>query len=85
MWRRLAYVCGAPLIPAVVLSRSVRALRATRRAVKLPTWTLPTMIAGAVISAVGELLGYAGAAGAATQLAMTELELHKLPPSSATP
>jgi hypothetical protein len=35
------------------------------------------MVAGAVISAIGEMLGYAGASSAATEQAMTELELQK--------
>jgi hypothetical protein len=83
-WWRLAYVCGAPLIPAVVLSRSVRALLVTRRAVKLPAWTIPTMLGGAVVSAVGEMIGYAGGAGVATELTMTKLELHKLPVASSS-
>ena len=75
--RRLAYICGAPLIPGVLLARSLRAARAVRRAEKLPAWTIPIMVAGAVISAIGEMLGYAGASSAATEQAMTELELQK--------
>ena len=77
VWRRLAYTCGAPLIPGVLLARALRAARAVRRAEKLPAWTIPIMVAGAVISAIGEMLGYAGASSAATEQAMTELELQK--------
>ena len=84
IWRRLAYLFGAPLIPVVVLSRSLRALRATRRAVELPTWTIPAMFIGAVVSAAGEMVGYAGGSSAAAELAMTELELHKLPAASSS-
>jgi hypothetical protein len=52
------------------------------RSEKLPVWTIPTMFAGAAISAFGEMLGYAGACSAATEQAMTELELQKSLPVS---
>jgi hypothetical protein len=81
-WRRVVYVCGSPLIPPVVLTRSLGAVRAVRRTQSLPVATYPAMIAATIVSAVGETIGYAGGSAAPGEAAMTEYEVHKLPHTS---
>lgn len=56
--RRLLYVMGAPLIPAVRLARIAADLRREGRLHEL--WRgLPVLLAGLALSAAGECLGYA--------------------------
>ena len=74
---RLVYVVGSPLIPVVILSRIWRGVRWTRRRTRLPFGTLPAMIIGAMVSAMGELVGYAGGMGTRSEEQMTEYEVHK--------
>ena len=76
--RRLLYMAGAPLIPIVVLSRTWKGMRLALRQERLPAGTIPAILVGAVIAAVGEAVGYARSAGRAAELQMTEYELHKV-------
>jgi hypothetical protein len=76
--RRLVYFCGSPLIPAVLLTRLRKPIGLARREVRLPAGTLLALVVGTVISTVGEMVGYARGAGRAADLAMMELEVHKL-------
>ena len=75
--RRLAYVCGSPLIPVVVLTRLMAGVRLARRTARLPWGTLPGLVAAAVVAAAGEMVGYACGVGHAANQRMTEYELHK--------
>jgi hypothetical protein len=77
-WRRLVYFCGSPLIPAVLLARMGKPLRVVVREARLPTGTWPALALGAVISALGEMVGYAWRAGDAAERSMLEFELHKV-------
>jgi len=75
--RRLLYAAGSPLIPFVWLSRTLRVVRWGERRREVPRLTLPLMVLGTVIWAVGEFVGYLGAGGDA-EVRMTEYEMHKL-------
>jgi hypothetical protein len=77
-WRRLVYFFGSPLIPAVLLARMRRPLRAVTRTTRLPTGTRSALALGAVISAFGEMVGYAWGAGDGAEERMLEFELHKV-------
>lgn len=59
VWRRLAYVCGGPLIPLVRLRRAVPVIRRTGRGRELLPRILPAMFAGLIPHALGEVAGYA--------------------------
>lgn len=76
--RRVLYVCAAPLIPFVLLARTVPAARAAARRVPVPAGTVPMMALGAMIRGAGEMVGYARGAGNAAERQMTEYEVHKL-------
>lgn len=75
--RRLLYAGGSPLIPFVWLNRPLRVVRWRDRRREVPLLTLPLMILGAVIWALGECAGYLGVGGDA-EVRMTEYEMHKL-------
>jgi hypothetical protein len=77
-WRRLVYFCGSPLIPAVLLARMRKPLRVVVQVTRLPAGTWPAMALGAVISALGEMVGYGWGAGDAAERSMLEFELHKV-------
>jgi GT2 family glycosyltransferase len=72
--RRLAYVGGAPFIPAVRLRRIVRQLAGKRY--EVPAGTAPLILLALGVSAMGELTGYALGEGSA-QEKLCELELHR--------
>ena len=74
--RRLLYAGGAPFIRLV---RSWRIRRRARRAGPrhLPLRVLPALILGLVVSAVGELLGYASGTADAKQKLST-FEFHRV-------
>jgi glycosyltransferase involved in cell wall biosynthesis len=74
--RRLLYAGGAPFIPLV---RSWRILRRARRVCPRhqPLKVLPALMLGLVVSALGELLGYASGAGDAKQKLST-FEFHRV-------
>jgi hypothetical protein len=77
--RRLVFVCGSPLIPVVLMLRTLTGVRATLRRQRLPAATIPAMIMGSVLKASGEMIGYARWAGeASAEGRMTEYELHKI-------
>jgi hypothetical protein len=75
--RRLAYACGSPLIPVVLLWRTVKGIRLAAHRGRLPACTIPAMILGACTKAFGECLGYICGAGSASDPHMNEYELHK--------
>ena len=76
-WKRLLYIVGSPLIPVVILRRIWRGVRLTRRRTRLPFGTLPALIIGAMVSAMGEMVGYAWGMGTGAEEQMTEYEVHK--------
>jgi hypothetical protein len=76
--KRLMYLVGSPLIPAVVLSRLRKGLNEARRQVRLPAGTFPAIFVAAFVSAIGEAVGYALGAGRHAEQWMTEYELHKV-------
>ena len=76
--RRLLYAAGSPLIPAVVLARVAKGVNAARRAYSVPLAVYPTLLLGAVIGAIGELVGYLGGPVAWAERRMTEYEIHRL-------
>jgi hypothetical protein len=76
--RRMVYFCGSPLIPALLLARLRKVLRAAWSERQLPAGTIPALLAGGTISAVGEMAGYLLGPGATTEPQMMEFELHKV-------
>jgi hypothetical protein len=76
--RRLLYIGGSPLIPAVVLLRLLDSLRLARRSQRLPAGTLPALVVGIVLGAAGEMVGYAFGTAARVVLGSDRYELHKL-------
>jgi hypothetical protein len=74
--QRLFYTGGAPLIPVVRFRRILQQLRSGRRR-NLPPGVLPTLILGLVVSAVGEMMGYALGAGDAKQK-LSNFEFHRI-------
>ncbi len=76
--RRLAYVAGAALIPAVLVWRVLPGVRVTARRHPLPAGTIAAIVAGAIVKAIGELVGYAGGGTASCEMRMHEYEVHKL-------
>ncbi len=78
-WRqRLLYLCGAPLLPAVYLSRVRAGVRAQRRDAPLPVGTVPMLLVSSFVKAAGEMIGYARGAGPAAEPRMMEYELNKV-------
>jgi hypothetical protein len=63
VWRRLAYICGGPLIPVVKLRRTVPNIYRTGRGRELMPRILPAMFAGLIPHALGEVTGYALGSG----------------------
>jgi glycosyl transferase family 2 len=76
--RRLAYAAAFPLIPVVILRRLWPGIARARRAGRLPPGTLPAILAGAGLAAVGEAVGYLRGASRGAELEMNEYELHKV-------
>jgi GT2 family glycosyltransferase len=74
--RRLLYTGGAPLIPVVRFRRALQQLRRSGQRRNLPPGVLPTLILGLVVSAVGEMMGYALGAGDAKQK-LSNFEFHR--------
>lgn len=73
---RLLYIGGAPLIPPIRLWRILCELRRSGWARPLLPGILPALITGLVVSAVGEMIGYALGAGHASQR-LCVLEFHR--------
>jgi hypothetical protein len=66
VWKRLVYIAGSPLIPAVRFYRTLRKIRQTGRSALLP-WILPAVITGLLPHALGEATGYALGVGRAAE------------------
>jgi GT2 family glycosyltransferase len=74
--RRLLYTGGVPLIPVVRFRRILQQLCRSDQRRNLPPRVLPTVILGLVVSAVGEMMGYALGAGDAKQR-LSNFEFHR--------
>ncbi len=73
--KRLLYIAGAPLIPAVRLWRILADIRRSGHAPDLLPRVLPVLTAGLVVSALGELVGYLYGPGSIRR--MHDIELHR--------
>jgi hypothetical protein len=73
--RRLLYVAGAPLIPAVRLKRVLPEVRRTGGGRDLPL--LVMVVLGLVAGALGELAGYAVRRAGSSARRMHDVELHR--------
>jgi hypothetical protein len=76
--RRLVYLLGSPLIPALLVMRLRPVLAVARRAGLLPRGTLGALFAAGVVSAAGEMVSYLLGPSADAEPRMTEYELHKV-------
>jgi hypothetical protein len=76
--RRLLYLCGAPLLPAVYLARVRSGVGPARRKWRVPRGTSPAMLLGALVKAAGEMAGYAFGPQAGGEARLAEYELHKV-------
>jgi hypothetical protein len=75
-WRRLLYTLGAPLIPAVRLTRLVRSMRRSPEQRPLLPRIVPTLALTLAVDGLGELVGYALGPGNANAI-LTRLEFHR--------
>ncbi len=62
-WRRLAYAAATPLLPPLLVARTVRTVASKRRHLPALLRALPLLLAGAVTGAAGEAMGALGGAG----------------------
>ncbi len=78
LWRRLGYLVASPLIPFVLLYRTLPGIAATASTERIPRFTLPLVVFGMFVKAAGEMCGYAWASPRRAAIAMHEYEVHKL-------
>lgn len=76
--RRLVYFCGSPLLPLVFLSRAREGVGLMYREGRLPFGTFAALVIGTVISAAGEMIGYARGTPGDADEKMLEMEVHKV-------
>lgn len=76
LFRRLIYVGGTPLIPAVCLWRTLRHLRRSQKEHPSLPQILPALVLGLVLSAAGEMTGLLLGAGSSKER-MGHLEFHR--------
>jgi hypothetical protein len=76
--RRVVYFCGSPLIPGLLLFRRRKGLWLAWRSGQLPAGTIPAIVAGVLISTVGEMVGFVLGPGPNSEPKMMEYELHKV-------
>jgi hypothetical protein len=76
--RRLAYACGSPLIPIVILSRIQNGVREVGRQESWPASTIPALVLGVMLKAAGEMRGYLFGASDSAEEGMTGYEVRKL-------
>jgi hypothetical protein len=80
--RRLLYICAAPVLPALYLSRIRAGIRAQRRDRPVPLSAYPLILVASLIKAAGETVGYARGMGSGEDARMTDFELHRAPYAS---
>jgi hypothetical protein len=83
--RILLYICAAPLIPAVILTKLRTPIRLMRANGRLSGRTLFALVLGAVTSAAGETVTYAFGARPSAKRRLDEYELYKLRYTSIPP
>jgi hypothetical protein len=76
--RRLMYIVGSPLIPAVLVWRARSNVRFGAPGQSLPLGTTVGISVGALTKTVGEVLGYLGLTPHSAEHGLTDAELHKL-------
>jgi len=76
--RRLMYVAGSPLIPAVLVWRARSNVRFAAAGRRLPLGTTLGISVGAFTKTIGEVLGYLGLTPRSAESGLTNNELHKL-------
>lgn len=76
--RRLMYIAGSPLIPAVLVWRARSNIRFAAAGQRLPLGTTLGISVGAFTKAIGEVLGYLGLTPRSAESGLTDNELHKL-------
>lgn len=75
--RKLAYSAGSPLIPPLMIWRTLREVRPNLRQHSTPPLMLPAVGLGAAAWAVGEVLGYLLGRDEQVVVALEEYELYK--------
>ena len=75
-WRRVVYAAGSPLIPALRFRRLLRDLARTGAGAELRGYGYGLLALALVVSAAGELVGYAAGSGD-SMYALSRIELHK--------
>lgn len=83
--RRWLYVLASPLIPVVLIYRTAPSVRAALRRGRLPRFTIPALVVGAMVRTLGEVVGYIAGARAKEEERMEEYELHKVKYTAAAP
>jgi hypothetical protein len=73
--KRLFYACAAPLIPAVRFRRILG--QALQHSQRLPARVVALLMLGLIVSAAGEMSGYALGAGRSRKI-LTRLEFHRI-------
>jgi len=76
--RRIAYFLGSPLIPVVLLYRTVPSMRHLYRSRTLPQGSALAIVTGTIIRTVGEAVGYLRGLSAPVEARMEEYELNKM-------
>ena len=66
IWKRLVYIVGSPLIPVIVLYRTLKKIQQVGKGALLPR-IIPAMMAGLLPHAVGEAVGYSFGVGRAAE------------------
>lgn len=75
-WKRLIYTAASPLIPFVRLRKIALQLRRSRGSFQSVLNVYPVMLAGLVISALGEMTGYAFGPGKSIDM-LSKYEFHR--------
>ncbi|MCM2269888.1 MAG: hypothetical protein NDJ75_07290 [Thermoanaerobaculia bacterium] len=75
--RRLLFVAGAPLIPAVRLLRILRLVARLAPANRPPLSSLPALVGALLISGAGELCGYAFGSSDRGRRHLAEIEIYR--------
>jgi hypothetical protein len=76
--RRLMYIAGSPLIPAVLVWRARSNIRFGAPGRRVPFGTTLGISVGALTKTIGEVLGYLGLTPRSAESGLTDNELHKL-------
>jgi GT2 family glycosyltransferase len=75
-WKRLVFTAASPLIPIVRLRKITSQLRGSRKTFQGFLNVFPVMVAGLIISALGEMAGYAFGPGNSIDI-LSNYEFHR--------